>query len=145
MVMLGRRAGGVNFPHISQVACICREVCSVTGEKLAKDVAVLVTSRNAEKMKAADLNKHAREHWGIENKKHYIRDTVYREDDNQSWKGGGPQALASFRNFSTSLFAMKGVKNIKEATEIIHMDRHLAGCFFLGDVLFPGIRVTRRG
>ena len=38
----------------------------------------------------------------------------------------GPQALASFRNFSTSLFAMKEVGNIKEATEIIHMDRHLA-------------------
>lgn len=119
-------AKGANFPHISQVACICREVYSITGEKLTKDVAVMVTSRNAERMTAADLNKHAREHWAIENKKHYIRDTVYREDDNQSWKGSGPQALASFRNFSTSLFAMKEVQNIKEATEIVHMDRHLA-------------------
>lgn len=119
-------AKGANFPHISQVACICREVCSITGEKLTKDVAAMVTSRNSERMTAADLNKHAREHWAIENKKHYIRDTVYREDDNQSWKGSGPQALASFRNFATSLFAMKEVKNIKEATEIIHMDRHLA-------------------
>jgi len=119
-------AKGVDFPHISQVACICREVYSVTGEKLTKDVALMVTSRNAGRMKAADLNKHAREHWGIENKKHYIRDTVYREDDNQSWKGSVPQALASFRNFATSLFAMKEVKNIKEATETVHMDRHLA-------------------
>lgn len=119
-------AKGANFPHISQVACICREVCSLTGEKLTKDVAVMVTSRNADRMTAANLNKHAREHWAIENKKHYIRDTVYREDGNQSWKGSGPQALASFRNFSTSLFAMKKVKNIKEATEIVHMDRHLA-------------------
>lgn len=116
----------VNFPHIAQVACVCREVHRITGEKLTKDVAVLVTSRDAERMSAADLNKHAREHWGIENKKHYIRDTVYREDCNQSWKGDGPQALASFRNLSTSLFAMKGVKNTKEATELIHMDRHLA-------------------
>ncbi len=116
----------VNFPHIAQVACVCREVRSITGERLTKDVAVLVTSRNAERMSAADLNRHAREHWGIENKKHYIRDTVYREDCNQSWKGDGPQALASFRNLSTSLLAMKKVKNIKEATEMIHMDRHLA-------------------
>jgi len=77
-------------------------------------------------MAASDLNKHVREHWGIENKKHYIRDTVYREDDNQTWKGSGPQALASFRNFSTSLFAMRSVKNIKEATELVHLDRHLA-------------------
>jgi predicted transposase YbfD/YdcC len=120
------RADEVNFPHISQAACICREVRSITGEKLTKDVAVVVTSRNVERMTAADLNKHTREHWGIENKKHYIRDTVYREDGNQSWKGEGPQALASFRNFSTSLFAMKQVKNVKEATEIVHLDRHRA-------------------
>jgi predicted transposase YbfD/YdcC len=119
-------AKDVDFPHISQVACICREVCSITGEKLTKDVAIMVTSKNAGRMTAACLNKRAREHWGIENKKHYIRDTVYREDDNQTWKGSGPQALASFRNFSTSLFAMKEAKNIKEATEIVHMDLHLA-------------------
>lgn len=116
----------VGLPHISQAACICREVRSVTGEKLTKDVAIMVTSRSSDKMTAADLNKHTREHWGIENKKHYIRDTVYREDCNQSWKGSGPQSLASLRNFSISLFAMKGVKNIKEATELVHMDRHLA-------------------
>lgn len=122
-------AENVSFPHIAQVACVCREIRSITGEKLTKDVAVLVTSRDAERMSAADLNKHAREHWGIENKKHYIRDTVYREDCNQSWKGNGPQALASFRNLSTSLLAMKNVKNVKEATEVIHMDRHLAFYF----------------
>lgn len=119
-------ARDVDFPGIAQVACVCREVRSLTGEKLAKDVAVIVTSRNAQGMAASDLNKHVREHWGIENKKHYIRDTVYREDDNQTWKGSGPQALASFRNFSTSLFAMRSVKNIKEATELVHLDRHLA-------------------
>jgi predicted transposase YbfD/YdcC len=79
------------FPHVSQAACICREVRSVTGEKLTKDVAVVVTSRNSDKMTAADLNKHTREHWAIENKKHYIRDTVYLEDGNQSWKGSGPR------------------------------------------------------
>ena len=119
-------AKGVDLPHISQVACICRDVRSITGEKLTKDIAVMVTSRDAEKLTAADLNRHTREHWGIENKKHYIRDTVYREDDNQSWKGSGPQALASLRNFATSLFAMKQVKNTKEATELVHMDRHRA-------------------
>ena len=107
-------ANEVDFPHVQQVACICREVRSVTGEKLTKDVALVVTSRNAERMTAADFNKHTRGHWGIENKKHYIRDTVYREDGNQTWRGNGPQSLASFRNFATSLFALKGIKNVKE-------------------------------
>jgi predicted transposase YbfD/YdcC len=119
-------AGGINFPHISQVACICREVHSLTGEKISKEIAIQVTSATREEMSAADMNKHTREHWGIENKSHYSRDTVYREDHNQSWKGNGPRALASLRNFATGLFRMKNVKSIKEATEIVHMDRMLA-------------------
>ena len=72
------------------------------------------------------MSKHTREHWGIENKSHYIRDTVFREDHNQSWKGNGPRALASLRNLATGLFRMKDVNSIKEATEMVHMDRMLA-------------------
>jgi predicted transposase YbfD/YdcC len=119
-------AGEINFPHISQVACICREVHSLTGEKISKDIAVQVTSATREEVNEADMNKHTREHWGIENKSHYTRDTVYREDRNQSWKGNGPRALASLRNLATGLFRMKNVKSIKEATEMVHMDRGLA-------------------
>jgi predicted transposase YbfD/YdcC len=116
----------INFPHISQVACICREVRSLTGEKVSKDVAIQVTSASREEMRAADINKHTREHWGIENKSHYSRDTVFREDHNQSWKGNGPRTLASLRNLATGLLRLKGVKSIKEATELVHMDRMLA-------------------
>ena len=119
-------AGEIEFPHISQVACICREVRSLTGEKISKDIAIQVTSASNEKMSAEDTNRHTREHWGIENKSHYTRDTVYREDHNQSWKGNGPRALASLRNFATGLFRAKNVKSIKEATEMVHMDRMLA-------------------
>ena len=119
-------AGEINFPHISQVACICREAHSLTGEKISKEIAIQVTSATQEEMSGADMNKHTREHWWIENKSHYTRDTVYREDQNQSWKGNGPRVLASLRNFATGLFRMKNVKSIKEATEMVHMDRMLA-------------------
>jgi predicted transposase YbfD/YdcC len=116
----------IKFPHIAQVACICREVRSLTGEKISKDIAIQVTSAPPEEMSAQDMNRHTREHWRIENKSHYTRDTVYREDHNQSWKGNGPHALASLRNFATGLFRMKNVNSIKHATEMVHMDRMLA-------------------
>lgn len=119
-------AGEIDFPHISQVACICREVRSLTGEKISKEIAIQVTSATRDEMGAADMSKHTRKHWGIENKSHYTRDTVFREDHNQSWKGHGPRSLASLRNLATGLFRMKHVKSIKEATEIVHMDRMLA-------------------
>jgi len=119
-------AGEIEFPHISRVACICREVRSLAGEKISKDVAIKVTSAGRERMSAKDMNRHTREHWGIENKSHYPRDTVYREDHNQSWTGNGPRALASLRNLAIGLFRMRKVKSIKEATEMVHMDRMLA-------------------
>jgi predicted transposase YbfD/YdcC len=119
-------AGEMEFPHIAQVACILREVRSLAGEKLSKDIAIRLTSRGPAAMSAADMNRNTRGHWGIENKSHYIRDTVYREDSNQSWKGSGPQSLASLRDLAVGLFRLKGVRSIKEATETVHMDRVLA-------------------
>lgn len=119
-------ADGTNFPHSSQVACICREVFTLTGDKVSKETAIQVTSATRESMSAADMNRHTRRHWRIENKSHYIRDTVFREDHNQSYKGNGPQALASFHNLAMGLLRMKNVKSIKEAIELIHMDRTLA-------------------
>jgi predicted transposase YbfD/YdcC len=115
-------AAGIKFPHIAQVACICCEVSEISGSKISKDISILLTSRTADKMTAADLNRKARGHWGIENKSHYVRDTVYREDHNQTWSGNGPQSLASLRNVAIGLLRMKGTKNIKEATEQISHD-----------------------
>jgi hypothetical protein len=84
---------------------------------------LVLTSRNPEKMTAADLNCHTRNHWEIENKNHYVRDTVYREDDCLAWTGEGPRALASLRNLAISLIRLKGVTAIKETTEWIAGDR----------------------
>ncbi len=116
----------MQFPHVSQVACIYRETSSLTGEKIRKETAIRLTSAAASAMSAASINRHARQHWGIENKSHYIRDTVFREDHNQSWTGNGPHALASLRNLATGLLRLKNTASIKQATELIHMDRMLA-------------------
>jgi predicted transposase YbfD/YdcC len=116
-------AEGIDFPHASQAAVICREIFEITGERVSKEHALILTSRKAEKMTAADVNRNTRGHWGIENKSHYIRDTVYREDDNQAYYGNGPQALASLRNLTVGLFRVKNVNTIKETTEWICRDQ----------------------
>ena len=74
-------------------------------------------------MTAADVNRHVRGHWGIENKSHYVRDTVYREDNSQAWAAEGPHALASLRNLTLGLFRLKNANSIKETTEWICRDR----------------------
>jgi predicted transposase YbfD/YdcC len=116
-------ADGISFPSVSQVALIRRDVFEISGQPVSKEIALMITSREPKKMTAASVNKNSRNHWGIENKSHYIRDTVYREDQNQTWDGNGPHALAITHNLAISLMRLKGVKAIKETTELIAADR----------------------
>jgi len=116
-------AAGISFPHASQCAFIRREIFEKSGDRISKEHALVITSRNAGKMTAHAMNRHVRLHWGIENKIHYVRDTAYQEDNSQAWQGEGPQALASLRNFAMSLLRLKGKNEIKETTQWIHMDR----------------------
>ncbi len=116
-------AEGIDFPHAAQAAFIRREIFEISGDRISKEHALILTSRKAGKMTCADANRHTRGHWGIENKSHYIRDTLYREDHGQAWAGNGPQALASLRNLALGLFRLKNVKAIKETTEWVCRDQ----------------------
>ncbi len=119
-------AEGINYPYLEQVACIIREIFNRQGEKISKEVAIQVTSAGPGKVTAADVNRHTRNHWRIENKSHYVRDTVFREDHNQSFKGNGPQALASLHNLAIGMLRLNGVVSIRETMQMIQMDRELA-------------------
>ena len=114
-------AKGIDYPHLEQIACIRREAFNASNEKISKEIAIQITSAEP-KMTAADVNRHARNHWGIENKSHYIRDTVYQEDNNQTYSGDAPKGLAALHNLAIGLFRLKGTRSIKETTELIHLD-----------------------
>jgi len=115
-------AEGINYPHIEQIACIRRESFNRNDEKISKEIAIQITSAPPGRLTAAAANRSTRDHWTVENKSHYIRDTVYREDHNQSYTGDGPQALASLHNLAIGLLRLNGIKSIKETTELIHLD-----------------------
>jgi predicted transposase YbfD/YdcC len=116
-------ASGIDFPGAAQAAIIIRETFEVSGDRIGKEMTLVLTSAGAGIMNAASLNYHKRSHWGIENKSHYLRDTVYREDNDQTWTGNGPQVLASIRNLAIGLIRLKGINTIKETTEWIAGDR----------------------
>src|SRR5262249_22303700 len=119
-------ATGIDFPHIQQVACIRREVFDLDGVRTSKEYALIVTSRPASLASPADIHTFVREHWGIENESHYVRDTVWREDHNQAYTGNGPHAMAALRNLALGLFRLNGIHKIKAGTERICRDRYRA-------------------
>ena len=56
-----------------------------------------------------------RRHWGIE-ALHWLRDTVYREDDSRVASRSGPRVMAALRNLAIGALHLAGRRDITEAT-----------------------------
>jgi predicted transposase YbfD/YdcC len=117
-------AAGIDFPYAAQIGCIRRDVFDLDGVAISKEIALAITSSPAERTSPADLHTHVRQHWGIENKSHYVRDTTWREDHHKAYIGNGPYSMAILRNLALGLFHLNGIHKIKEATEDICRDRN---------------------
>lgn len=117
-------ATGIDFPHIRQIACIRRNEFTLGGTWISKEHAWIATSSDT--VAAADLHTHVRQHWGIENKSHHVRDTTWREDAQQTYTGSGPQVMATLRNAAASVLRLNGFTAIKKTTEWIGRDHNRA-------------------
>ena len=69
----------------------------------------------AERVRAPALLGHARGHWGIENRLHYVRDVTFGEDASQVRSAAAPEVLAALRNAVVGLLRNAGWDNIAAA------------------------------
>ena len=81
--------------------------------KTSTETVYAITSLTADKASAADLLALSREHWGIENRLHYVRDVTYREDQGRTNAGHAPQALAALRNTALTMLRRLGFKPVE--------------------------------
>ena len=116
-------AVGIDFPCVMRAACIRRKVFTLAGECTSKELAWVLSSAKAT---AEDFHTYVRSHWGIENKSHYVRDTVWSEDAHQAYVGNGPRVMATMRNLAIGILRLNGVGDLKRTAEGIARDRHRA-------------------
>lgn len=115
-------ATGIDFPHARTIGCVRRDTFNLAGERTSKEFAWIISGNPEGQGRiatAGHLNKFVREHWGIENKSHYVRDVTFHEDANQVYTGSGPQAMATLRNIATGLIRLDDTSAIKRTTERI--------------------------
>jgi len=115
-------ASGIDFPPAKQTACIRRRTYDLAGQKIRQEYAFIVTSLSLKDTTAVELNDHVRNHWGIENKSHYVRDTVWREDAQHINNGTAPHVKATLTNTANSLLRLDGRTDIRRMTEWIGRD-----------------------
>lgn len=107
--------GYLTFPHAAQVFRLERHRLELPHGKAESEVVFGVTSLTPEQAGPARLLALNRNHWGIENKVHYVRDMSFDEDRCRVRKHAGPQVMASLRNLAISLLRMAGAENIAAA------------------------------
>jgi Transposase len=105
------------MPGIQQIAILERYRKVIGTNKETIEWVYLATNLPKEKLSAKQFLEIKRDYWHIENKLHYIKDSVYTEDRSTIRKGFGPQNMASLRNFSISILIANGIKNVKRLVD----------------------------
>jgi predicted transposase YbfD/YdcC len=68
--------------------------------------------------KASFFAKHICNHWGIENKLHWVKDAIINEDGSRTTKGLAAENISILRNIAIHLFRTTGYTSIKYAIEL---------------------------
>ncbi len=107
-----------NWPGLQQVyQYTTHQKCKKT-ERVKCYTQYGITSLTPERASAADLLKLRREHWTIENKLHWVRDTVFQEDASCVRTGVIPQVMAAMRNTALSVLRFTGHTKITDALQL---------------------------
>ena len=117
-------AAGIDWPHAAQVMRIRRDTGPTHGPWTSKEIVYGITSLPAGSTGPRHLAWYARQHWGVENRQHYVRDVTFREDQQQVRTGNQPNAMAGIRNLVTGAFRRAGYANIAHARRYYGRDDH---------------------
>ena len=86
------------FPHAVQAAVVARTTHHLKSLRITEEIEILLSSRPAAEMDAAQLQAFRRSHWTIENHLCYVRDVTFGEDRSTARTGHTPENLATLRN-----------------------------------------------
>jgi predicted transposase YbfD/YdcC len=56
---------------------------------------------------------------GIENRLHWVKDVVFKEDDSSITMGAGPQNFSILRNIAINIFSNQGFKSMTSAIRFV--------------------------
>jgi predicted transposase YbfD/YdcC len=68
--------------------------------------------------KAAVFAGHIRSHWGIENRLHWVKDAIMKEDISKTAKGMAAENISIIRNIAINLFRSNGLDSVKYTMEL---------------------------
>ena len=116
----------IQWPGLAQVYQYHTQRENIKTREISSQTQYGITSLTPEDASAKDLLKLRREHWTIENKVHWIRDTLFGEDASQARTGRLPHVMAALRNTAMSILRFDGRTKIAEALRFFAAEPILA-------------------
>lgn len=83
--------------------------------RITEETEILLTSRSAADMNAAQIQAFRRGHWTIENPIHWVRDVSFGEDSSTVRTQHAPENLATLRNLVIGLCALDAARQQRGA------------------------------
>ena len=116
----------LSWPGLAQVCRLQRE--TIRDGQPVREVQYAITSLPPERASPNKLIELWRSHWGIENRVHWVRDTLWQEDRCRVKHPTGGHNLAAFRNAAINLLRLADTTNLTAAVRenAYRVDRLLA-------------------
>ena len=112
----------LGLPSASQVIAVTRERAKLDDTLKSIETSYYVSDLSSKQATPEHVASYIRNHWGIENRSHWVRDRVFDEDRSQVRVGGAPQVLAALRNLAISLLRVSGFKSIASGLRWVAWD-----------------------
>ena len=106
---------GSGFPYARQVIRVARERLITATSQCSIEVVYAICSLPFEQARPATIAQWLRQHWGIENSLHWVRDVTLDEDFCTIRTGTAPQTLATIKNTALNLHRLNSADNIAES------------------------------
>ena len=103
------------WPHLAQVCRVRRQRIDVGTGEIDDDISYAITSLPPAQADARSLATLLRDHWGIENRLHHVRDVTFDEDRSAIRTKAAPQVIVACRNLAIALLRRAGATNIAAA------------------------------
>lgn len=87
-----------SWPGLRSIGMVYR--CRTSGEKVHEETMFVITT-HAPKVKM--LSRHIRNHWGIENRQHWVLDVTFSEDASRIRKGSSVEISAALRRMALNI------------------------------------------
>jgi Transposase DDE domain len=127
--------GYLDWPSVEQGLCLERRVVQLATGEISTERVYGLTSLAATQLDLAKILQRWRGHWGIENRLHWVKDVVLKEDASRVRTGQAPLILATLRNALVSCLRAVGFDSITQGRRHFALNLDEALAFICGSLV----------